>query len=297
MSRWWRLIRERFPLGSALPMAVAFVLANAAVAGAAAGRSPEPPRVAAASLLALSFLFRLRLFDELKDHETDRVIHPERPLARGLVSRREVGAVAGGLVLAETSLAAMLGPGPLLVHGVAVLYSGLMLREFFVGRWLRPRLTTYAVAHTLVSALLGASIATAVVPRDPGALGSTVVVFGLANWSAFNVFEFARKTFAPSEERPRVASYSKVFGPAGAGGLVVTQIGAAVGALWLVGPEIVGRSVAAAESAVAALPAGAALLFGARPDGASARTLRLAAGAWVVVFFAVVAAALLRNGG
>jgi 4-hydroxybenzoate polyprenyltransferase len=32
------------------------------------------------------------------------------------------------------------------------------------------------------------------------------------NWSLFNLYEFARKTFAPAEERERVDSYSSLYG-------------------------------------------------------------------------------------
>jgi 4-hydroxybenzoate polyprenyltransferase len=48
-------------------------------------------------------------------------------------------------------------------------------------------------------------------------------IFLLMNWAFFNLFEFARKTFAPSEERPQVPSYSNIFGTRGAWALSVSQ--------------------------------------------------------------------------
>ena len=104
MNRWWQFVRERFPLGSVVPMAVAFVLANAAVAARVDGVRVDPERWLAIGALALSFFFRLRLFDELKDHELDRTVHPERPLARGLLGRREVGWAAVGLAALELAI-------------------------------------------------------------------------------------------------------------------------------------------------------------------------------------------------
>ena len=46
----------------------------------------------------------------------------------------------------------------------------------------------------------------------PWQLGKDSVHFALSSWCLFNVFEFGRKTFASSEERAGVQSYSKIFG-------------------------------------------------------------------------------------
>jgi 4-hydroxybenzoate polyprenyltransferase len=289
MNRWWQLIRERFPLGSVVPMAVAFVLANAAIAAGVEGVGVAPDRLLAIGALALSFFFRLRLFDELKDHELDRSVHPDRPLARGLLGRREVGRVAAALAVVELALAAALGRWVLLIHAAAVGYSLLMYREFFVGPWLRPHLTLYAVVHTLVSALLGWSIAASVLGCAPWALPVPVLAFGGVNWMLFNVFEFARKTFAPAEERDGVPSYSKVFGIVGAGLLTSSQIAVALLILVAIAPHFPGVGLAGMPSALAALPFAAALAYAATPETEQARILRTVAGAYVVLFFAVVA--------
>ena len=47
-----------------------------------------------------------------------------------------------------------LGTGALAGMGMAIAYSMLMYREFFLRGFLRPRLTTYAVVHTVVTVLL-----------------------------------------------------------------------------------------------------------------------------------------------
>ena len=61
---------------------------------------------------------------------------------------------------------------------------------------------------------------------------------GLMYWCIFNLFEFARKTFAPSEERQGVESYSSLFGIAGAVILSISQaLVAAMIAGYLVGSK------------------------------------------------------------
>ncbi|GIW72289.1 MAG: hypothetical protein KatS3mg102_1831 [Planctomycetota bacterium] len=291
--RWHALIRERFPPAAYVPMAALFVLGNGAYAVAVHGAAPAWWRFGVALVLALSFFFRLRLFDEIKDHEVDLAVHPERPLARGLLSPVELKRVIYGLTGLELLLAAALGWALVLAHALAVAYSYLMYNEFFIGRWLRPRLTTYAVTHTFVSALLGLSVAAVASGRGLGALGWRVLAFGAVNWALFNVFEFARKTFAPAEERPGVESYSKIFGPAGAALLTASQLAVALAVLAVLG--VPGRGAAALGwqlglLAVVVLPA---LAYALRPVPPAARVFRAAASAYLVLFFAVLSVQLL----
>jgi 4-hydroxybenzoate polyprenyltransferase len=266
VKRWWIFVRERFPLQSAVPMTLTFAGANAAIAGGSDLLLVPRVRLLAIALLAVSFFFRLRLADELKDRETDRVVHPQRPLARGLLRAREVRRVACSLAALEMAVAAALGPGVLVAHGIAVGYSFVMGREFFAGTWLRPRLTLYAVVHTLVSAPLGWSIACATLGGGLADLPAPLLAFGGVNWMLFNTFEFARKTFAPLEERDGVPSYSKVFGIGGAGILTTSQIVVALGILAVIGPELAAGALVAAPAALAALPLAAVLAYAARRE-------------------------------
>lgn len=158
----------------------------------------------------------MRLFDEIKDYEVDLKVNPTRPLARGILSVSQVKKALFILILFELVVAGSLGLNPFLIHALAIGYSLLMYEEFFIGDWLRPRLTTYAVTHTFVSTLLGLSSAVAMTGLELTKLPSSALLFFLMNWAFFNLFEFARKTFAPSEERNHVPSYSNIFGCTGA---------------------------------------------------------------------------------
>jgi 4-hydroxybenzoate polyprenyltransferase len=91
-----------------------------------------------------------------------------------------------------------------------------MYEEFFIGDQLRPHLTTYAISHTFVSVLLGFSAAVCLTGFDPAELHAYHIAFFLMNWAFFNLFEFARKTYAANEERPGVPTYSLIYGPRGA---------------------------------------------------------------------------------
>lgn len=223
MVNWWILIRERFSPAVYLPMILLFVGANSYYGTLMTGQVWRLERFIVVFVLILSFFFRMRLFDEIKDYEVDLKVNPTRPLARGLISFTQVKKMLFFLILLELIVAGFLGLSAFLVHFAAIAYSLLMYEEFFVGDSLRPHLTTYAITHTFVSTLLGLSSAIAMTGASVLQMPLSFFFFFLMNWAFFNLFEFARKTFAPKEERPHVPSYSNIFGCAGAWLLSISQ--------------------------------------------------------------------------
>jgi 4-hydroxybenzoate polyprenyltransferase len=282
MRGWWELIRERFPPGSYLPLVVVFVLGNGGVAAAATGTDRPWPRFAIAGVLSLLFFFRLRCFDEIKDYRLDLVIHPTRPLPRGAVSVPAVKRAFLIIAAAELVIAATLGARVVATHALALAYSFLMYREFFIGRRIRPHLTAYAVTHTFVSVLLGYSVASVVTGRAVWELPQALLLFGLVNWCLFNLFEFARKTYAREEERADVDSYSRIFRPAGGALLSASQVAAALALLaWV--SEIGWQAVAAGLLAVPLLA------YAVRPTVVTAMTLRGVTGVYLLAAYALLA--------
>ncbi len=276
--RWGRFLSERFPPASHLPMVALFAGFHAAVARAGV----LTPGTLAAFALSLVFFLKLRLYDELKDLDTDRIHHPERPLPRGLVSVREVHRALAGVLVLETSIAFAWGGWTGIVFLPAVAWSLLMFKEFFLGGWLRRRLTTYAVTHTFVVVLLSMSLQVLLASREgalPGSLdGGAFLMRALACWLVFNVFEFARKTVATSEEREGIDTYSSVWGRSGAVALTATQ---AVGAGFLAS---VGGGIPEIAHAIVGLGAlgYAGAIYLVRDTQKTAKAFRATAGLWIL---------------
>lgn len=288
----WRFCRERFPLSSHVPLVAVFTLGNVALVGdAGQGARLAPARFAAVWAIGLLYFFRLRCFDELKDHEIDARINPDRPLARGLVTRRQLATAAVIALALEIRLGVALGRGTgLAVLGVAQAYSLLMLREFFLGAALRPRITAYAVTHTFSAALLGAALGILHADVNRHALEPRTIVALVSNWCLFNLFEFARKTWAPDEERQDVDSYSRRFGLPGAVLLALFQV---VGGLVLasVHPRaLAARSAALAAAGCALLPLAGGLLVIERRSARAAAIYRALVSIDLVLFYAGLAA-------
>lgn len=224
LKNWWILIKERFSPASYVPMILVFTLANGMYMNFVVDGDWSWAAFVLALLLLLSFFFRMRCFDEIKDYEVDLKINPTRPLARGILTVEQVKKGLFVMIAFELALSAYLGFWPFLVHSIAIFYSLLMYEEFFIGELLRPHLTTYAVTHTFVSVLLGVSAAVAITGASPRTFTLLDASFFMMNWGFFNLFEFARKTFAPGEERPHVPSYSNIFKTYGAWALSWSQV-------------------------------------------------------------------------
>jgi 4-hydroxybenzoate polyprenyltransferase len=162
----------------------------------------------------ISFFFRLRVFDEIKDYALDAVNHPHRVLQSGRVTLRQL--VTLSLVASTLEVAWSLLMGwPTVVCWLAALgYSLLMRYEFFVGSYLKKSLVLYAFTHMLIMPLVILWIWSGCVPG----FGLSVHLGVLAALSLLGGFSFeiARKIHAPDAERELVDSYSKSLGYAGA---------------------------------------------------------------------------------
>lgn len=159
---------------------------------------------------------------------TDILVNPSRPLARGVLTVANVKHMFLMVTLIEIALVSLMGTNALLVHLAAVAYSYLMYKEFFIGKYLSPHLTTYALTHTFVSVLVAYSIFSQMTDMGVDTFNIELFVFGLASWAIFNLFEFGRKTYAPVEERKNVPTYTTTFGVFGAVLLSMSQIAASV---------------------------------------------------------------------
>jgi 4-hydroxybenzoate polyprenyltransferase len=205
--------RERFPLANGLFFVLLYVLAlvvgRSAVAGPIVLSWRDVPGVAA----LWSFFLWLRVLDEHKDFENDRIAHPQRVLQLGLVTLGDLRVVGGAALVVQLVVSLWIdrGVGPVTLWWLAALvWSLLMAKEFFVRDWLRRHLMWYALSHMVVMLLVVAWVATmgaAVAARSPATWTLAALVFasGLA-------FEMGRKMRAPESEHPLADSYTQALG-------------------------------------------------------------------------------------
>ncbi|MFN3530294.1 MAG: UbiA family prenyltransferase [Bacteroidia bacterium] len=196
--------KERFPPVNML----LFVILFAAVQSVAQSDFDISWIAVWGALACISFFFRLRVMDEIKDFDTDAALHPNRVLQSGGISLKFLVLLSAALSLMEMAWSYQMGAQALGWWFLALGYSLLMRYEFFIGTWLRKSLLLYAISHMLIMPLAIGWIWFGF--RDDLNL-NLLLLMALSLVAGFS-FEIARKTHAADAEREGLDSYSKQLG-------------------------------------------------------------------------------------
>jgi 4-hydroxybenzoate polyprenyltransferase len=211
-------LRERFAAWAVtrFPPAVWMVLSvmflDAALIGSrAAGHQPVAlaPEDLAGLVAFVLFFLGIRVYDEHKDYESDRVHHTDRLTVTGVMPLSDLRRINAVALALQAAICIWIdrGLGPVVgTWLITVAWSLLMLKEFFVSRWLQSHPVLYSVSHAGVMPLAivwAVTIGARRLVSDPAVwwlCGLTVV-------SAF-LLELCRKLRGPNDEEPGVESYT-----------------------------------------------------------------------------------------
>jgi 4-hydroxybenzoate polyprenyltransferase len=294
-------LAERFPLFSHINMVIIYFLANQFLAQVL--NTPGKPLVVGwFSLLGMVFLFctffHLRVFDEHKDYEDDCRHYPNRILSRGLVTLRHLKILAGIAIVSELVIAGCVGTPALVASGVTILFSWIMLHEFFVRNWLRSHFILYAIAHMLIMPLMTATIFSFSMNLPFWEAPGLFWAYALADFFAFSNWEISRKIRLPEDEIEGVSSYSKELGLYTAGYVVIGLRVLNTLLAWMVGYYLklgvfyyVGLIVLFFGSLVGLVH------FRLKPSRQTAKNLEAYGGFYIILFYFVLAAELFRTHG
>ena len=227
MKRFMTYLNERSPLP-----AITFLAAGIGISAMAMRQSIDWPFLLMGVVLNNLLFIQMRLGDELKDYENDKIINPTRPLPRGLYTTNEVFSllvkffvlllVAGILI---SSFLSMWGGVSLLI---AAVFSWLMYKEFYVSHELDKSPMIYAVTHQIIVFPLFAWLG---LTYDSSLIHESIFQgWLLANFGASFTFEICRKldpkahklakTYAHHYGRPTTVLIITVF-------LAISAVGAA----------------------------------------------------------------------
>ena len=299
--RLWIYQAERFPIfRHGLAIAV-FALSGAALPHLAAGTRFNDPTAAVVAVAVCFLAFaQLRIADEHKDHEDDRRFRPERPVPRGLIDLRELRWIGVAAAAAQAVLAWSLDPALLVFLAGMWLWMALMAAEFFAPRVLETRPILYLASHMVITPLIalfsvacGWAAAGLAFQIEPAVIAFLALAY--ANGAAI---EIARKTWAPSDERRGVDTYSRLWGPVGA----ACAVAVAISAGWALASSVL-YAVGAASALIGAicvlalLGLAAVFAYAQRPRTPHAKLLESAVGIWVLgSYLALAVAPLLAEG-
>lgn len=154
----------------------------------------------------------LRLCDELKDKEVDKVLFPERCLPAGKVHYEDVKILLSLCTLVFIALNLVLG-GDIVLFGLLTLYIYLFYKYFFFPHVISQNLIMALVTHNpllLVSSLYVLSIFS--LHQGISVYTAENIILAVAFWMPSLGWETARKIRSPEDETD-YETYSKVLGP------------------------------------------------------------------------------------
>jgi len=293
-NRWWVYQRERFPVFAHGVLILAFsasaVSFSAMLRGAAS--VPTLPSLVVAFLCSFLSFLHLRIADEFKDLEDDTRHRPYRPVPRGLVTLRELGAIGVGGAVIQLLLALWLQPALLLFLFVTWTYLALMSREFFVGTWLKARPIMYLWTHMLIMPLID-FFAAACDWSVSGAHEPPPGIFLFVVVSFFNgcIIEIGRKIRSPADEEPGVSTYSVLWG-GGRAAFVWLGILFLTGLVACVAADLIGmlRPALFVLGSAFVLAAALAIGFALNPQRIRGKWVEAFSGIWTLVLYIVLGA-------
>jgi 4-hydroxybenzoate polyprenyltransferase len=208
VKRWFTFFNERAPIP-----AVLMIGAGVSASGVYLGGHFDRRAFLVGLLAQALFLVLLRVMDERKDFEKDKVAHPTRPLPRGLLS---VGEVEKAIVVLAALLLALAAAAGVLINPIAggflavgAVYLWLMFNEFYVGERLADFPMVYALSHQIIEYPIYGFVV--VLVRPELAFSSAMASYIAMNIGASMTFEIARKL--DPKAPPILKTYLSLYGP------------------------------------------------------------------------------------
>lgn len=234
---WTSMVVERVALPPLLLLAAGL---SASIQLLLTRRVAAGPMIA--SILGITGLLALlRIMDDLKDLDRDRVAHPDRPLARGALAPEQAARGVGvGVLLLVAGALALAGFGWVAAGSfllLCALWAFLMYREFFAPHFLGERPLFYAVTHQVI-VLPMYGFAASTVPA--GAQSPELWWFAVTGLGASFSWEICRKLDPDAD--PVLATYLHRLGrvaTVGAAGVALALVAAGAARLdleWLLWP-------------------------------------------------------------
>lgn len=294
-------IAERFPLHSHLCMVVIYFLANQFLAQVL-GNPDEPLRVGWFTALGMLFLlcifFHLRVFDEHKDYDDDLKHYPERILSKGIVTLKDLKILGSIAIGVEIICAAVSGWSAVVAVSITIIFSWIMLHEFFVRKWLKAHFIIYAISHMLIMPLMTATIFSFTMRRPFWEAPFLFWAYAAADFFAFANWEISRKIKLEEDEIDGVSSYSKELGLYTAGYVVLALRIINTVIAWFVGIYLeLGIFYYIGLIVLFLLTLYGLLRFRFNTNRKTAKDLEAYGGSYIILFYFILAAELLRING
>lgn len=188
--RFLQYLKERSPLP-----AISLLSLGTVLSGIAINKSIDYVLIVFAMVVNNLIFIQLRLADEIKDFEKDKIINPTRPLPRGLFTLSEVKNLlythVGILIISSIFVGFYWNTTAAFTLFIAIIFGWLMYKEFYCSHELDKSPMLYALTHQVITFPIFAW---------PGLAASELLINNtafigwlLANFGASFSFEICRK--------------------------------------------------------------------------------------------------------
>jgi 4-hydroxybenzoate polyprenyltransferase len=221
MKRILGYFRTRFPLGQNLLFATLIGVALQCTIQLTHGNKHLGLGLPAIVIIITitAFMLLMRLFDDLKDAETDRRLFPERPLPAGGITTLQLWLMILGVHLIFL-IPLLMFPNAILWFGIAVGFAWLTFRWFFAPRFISTRLLIAFITHQPAGFFVNLWVATATLSMMNLSFSANVMMPCFIFITPVMLWELSRK-IKPKGEENDYTTYSKILGPRTAAALLL----------------------------------------------------------------------------
>lgn len=206
--------KERFPL---IPIMLFVLLLTSGYIGFfshyfGGGYSWSDGKLWATMISVFLFMLQLRMADEIKDFDKDKIAYPERILSRGLVDLKTIKTILFGTAFIAILISFSLGIQNLFMMFILQFWAFLMFKEFFAKKTLETSTSIYLFTHQLILPPLALYSAAAFIDFTYLNFDSSMIGSLLFLSLPYTIYEIARKTWSPDREHALADSYTKFWG-------------------------------------------------------------------------------------
>lgn len=160
----------------------------------------------------VTLFFLVRVFDEFKDQEDDRLYRKYLPVPRGVISLVELKRVGIIVFILQILINAIFFPQMLLLYFFVILYLLLMGKEFFIPTWLKKHQFWYVTSHMFIIPFIDIFASGFDWHLNKIAPPQGLVIFFCISYANGIILEVGRKIKTPEKEETGVLSYTKLLG-------------------------------------------------------------------------------------
>jgi len=215
MKKYFRFIKERFPIIGVFLYASSMYWASYSFPNLFSNilKIDYKDSILGIVFYVLIFL-HLRLFDEHKDYEKDKLAYPERMLSRGEITLNDLKILLFPVLILEGLIALSIGMMQLFIWLIILLWTFLMLKEFYISDYLNKRIGMYLITHQfLVPLMLLFPISQRIEKYTILSNYTTIIILFCITVMCFTItYEIARKTWSDDRENIHADSYTRSWG-------------------------------------------------------------------------------------